>query len=409
MQSHFICDTSDLLVFSHLRWDFVFQRPQHLLSRFAGHRRVYFFEEPIFTGSKIPYLNLKMSNERVMIAVPHLPRGLTPDQQIVKLQKLVDDLVLEEQLEDYNSWYYTPMALPFSRHLKPHAILYDMMDELSTFKGAPKSLVDLEAELLEKADLVFTGGHSLFEAKQTRHKNIHPFPSSIDFNHFAKARGVVSDPEDQAHIPYPRVGFFGVIDERMDIELLREAALVRPDLQFVILGPVVKIDPESLPKADNIHYLGMKSYQQLPQYLAGWDCGMMPFALNESTRFISPTKTPEYLAAGKPVVSTRIYDVVRPYEELGLVRIADNVHEFIEHIDAGIIDCQRCRTWINKVDSFLSTMSWDLTWQKIANLEKRLVKKNKSQSKVSAPVMSHLGNRNQNYADRIVTVIGPSS
>ena len=106
----------------------------------------------------------------------------------------------------------------------------------------------------------------------------------------------------------------------MDFELLSGVARARPGWSFVMLGPVVKIDEESLPRAANIHYLGSKSYAELPRYASGWDVALLPFARNESTEFISPTKTPEYLAAGLPVVSTSIRDVVRPYQELGLVQ-----------------------------------------------------------------------------------------
>src|SRR3712207_4223372 len=201
------------------------------------------------------------------------------------------------------------------------------MDELSLFRGASQELLDLESALFSRCDLVFTGGMSLYEAKKSRHRSVHGFPSSIDFSHFSQARSIQVDPEDQAHIPHPRLGFFGVVDERMDIELLAEVADLRPDWQFVMIGPVVKIDPNSLPQRPNIHWLGGKSYADLPRYLFGWDVGFMPFALNEATRFISPTKKPEFLAAGVPVVSTPINDVVRPYGEKGLVEIGKDSFE----------------------------------------------------------------------------------
>jgi UDP-galactopyranose mutase len=242
------------------------------------------------------------------------------------------------------------------------------MDELSAFRGAPQEMKNREAELLRRADIVFTGGQSLYEAKLGRHENLHAMPSSIDYAHFAQARTYVGEPSDQAGIPHPRVGFAGVIDERMDIDLLGKIAELRPDIQFVMVGPVVKIDPASLPKYANIHYLGSKVYKQLPEYLAGWDAAMLPFAHNDSTRFISPTKTPEYLAAGLPVVSTSITDVVRPYGVQRLVRIADKAEDFARQLDDAFHIDRNDSGWAAKRDAFLAGMSWDITWTRIVRL-----------------------------------------
>ena len=167
-------------------------------------------------------------------------------------------------------------------------------------------------------------------------------------------------------IPHPRLGFFGVVDERMDLELLAAIAQAKPEWNLVIIGPCVKIDPATLPRGSNIHYLGMKTYAQLPAYLSGWDVALLPFALNESTRFISPTKTPEYLAAGCPVVSTPVRDVVRPYGERGYVAIAQTPSEFIAAIELAL--SARTSTWRDEVDRFLSQMSWDRTWSEMSHL-----------------------------------------
>ncbi len=231
------------------------------------------------------------------------------------------------------TWYYTPMMLPFSRHLdcRRHCLRRDGR----AFQNSSLRLRNcspLEQELLDRADVVFTGGSSLFEAKKDRHSNIHCFPSSVDRMHFAKARASQFEPGDQEDLPRPRLGFYGVIDERFDTELLAEVAEMRPNWSFVMVGPVVKISEDELPKRPNIHYLGGKTYAQLPSYLSGWDVALMPFAMNESTQFISPTKTPEYLAGGKPVVSTPIKDVVRHYGELEGVKIASNAKEFVERL-----------------------------------------------------------------------------
>lgn len=365
------CETTDLLVFSHLRWDFVFQRPQHLLSRHAKHRRVFYFEEPVFGMTELPRLHLRETSENVLVVIPYLPSNIEPAKMEAALTDLVDELVYEEELIDYSIWYYTPMAVPFTRHLEPRTVIFDCMDELSLFQGAPQSLIDMETELMGRADVVFTGGHSLYEAKKHRHHNIHPFPSSIDYNHFSQGRQKLVEPDDQINIPHPRIGFYGVIDERFNIELLMQMADIRQDMQFVIVGPVVKIDPRTLPKRPNIHYLGKKDYHALPLYLAGWDCAMMPFALNDSTKFISPTKTPEFLAAGKPVVSTSIKDVIHPYGHQRLVHIADKPEDFIDAIELAMEERKEAE-WVDRVDHYLRDNSWDITFMKMAEMEKKV-------------------------------------
>ena len=382
-----VCETSDLLVFSHLRWDFVFQRPQHLLSRHAKHRRVYYFEEPVFGMTDIPRLHLRETSEGVQVVVPYLPANIKHEEMESSLRDLVDELVFEEELSNMTLWYSTPVALSFSKHLESSAVIFDCMDELSLFKGAPQSLLDNEAALLKKADVVFTGGHSIYEAKKNSHHNIHPFPSSIDYKHFSQGRKNLVEPADQKDIPHPRLGFYGVIDERFDIDLLAEMAKLKPDLHFVIVGPVVKIDPETLPKSSNIHYLGKKDYHALPLYLASWDCAIMPFALNESTKFISPTKTPEFLAAGKPVVSTSIKDVINPYGTQKLVYIADTAAEFVECAQKAMDEKASDKNWIDRVDHFLSDNSWDLTFEKMANLEKEITKTNFTSETIKAPAV----------------------
>jgi len=357
-------NTVDLVCFSHLRWNFVFQRPQHLLSRFSKHTRVFFVEEPIFHDAA-EKLHINQAEGNVYVVVPHLPHGLSEKEIVAKQKTLVTELLSMMDINRYFSWYYTPMAIPFTDHLKPEMIVYDCMDELAAFKFAPIALKENEKALLGKADVVFTGGYSIYESKKNSHHNIYPFPSSIEKEHFAIARTIKKDPEDQAHIPHPRFGFFGVIDERLDIDLIAQAAELRPEWQFVIIGPVVKIDPAILPRRDNIHYLGGKNYKELPQYLSGWDVALIPFAMNESTKFISPTKTPEYLAAGIPVISTPIKDVVSPYGDNKLVHIASTAKEFVKCGDA-ILKSKRRKSWLTKVDGFLAGNSWDRTWSQMA-------------------------------------------
>ncbi len=362
---------NDLIVFSHLRWDFVFQRPQHLISRFAKKRRVFFIEEPQFhkSESDVRYLQYHRENG-IQVIVPLLPEALGPDEQTESLRDIVNQVIEDENIQDMTCWYYTPMAWPFTNHLDPAAIVFDCMDELSAFKNPPPDLLQWESELLKHADVVFTGGMSLYEAKRHRHTNIYPFPSSIDHDHFKSARSE-TEPLDQKSIPHPRLGFFGVIDERMDVELLRQISELRPKWSFVLIGPIAKIDPKSLPKNPNIYYLGKKEYSELPKYLSGWDAAFMPFAKNESTRYISPTKTPEFLAAGRPVVSTSIQDVVRPYGDEKLVSIADTAKEFVEKAEWAMREARTQPEWLLKVDEFLDGMSWDVTFGKMAALEKK--------------------------------------
>jgi len=360
-----------LLCFSHLRWNFVFQRPQHLMSRFAREMDVIYWEEPVEIGPReTAYLQVREAQDapNVRIVVPHLPQNMPEDAREAALKRLLDAHVASVR-GGLIAWYYTPMMLPFSRHLEPNVTVYDAMDELSKFKFAPTQLLDLEEELLKRADVVFTGGSSLYEAKKGRHANIHCFPSSVDRVHFLKARARQFDPADQEDLPKPRLGFYGVIDERFDTALLDQAAEMRPDWSFVMVGPVVKISEDDLPKRPNIHYLGGKTYAELPAYLSGWDVALMPFAMNESTQFISPTKTPEYLAGGKPVVSTPIKDVVRHYGHLEGVKIASTPKEFVSACeDALELSQQRGGAWLAEADLMLSATSWDTTQARMAGL-----------------------------------------
>jgi UDP-galactopyranose mutase len=357
--------TPDLICLSHLRWNFVFQRPQHLMCRFAARQRVYFVEEPLFEDVEQSSMTITESGG-VFVVVPRVPRAFTPDQASAAQRAIIDRLIASEQITRFVLWYYTPLALKFSDHLKPLATVYDCMDELSAFKHASTELPELERRLMRRADVVFTGGHALYEAKRSQHANIHALPSSVDVPHFAKARTIDVDPDDQRGVPRPRLGFFGVLDERLDIPLLAGLAAAKPEWQLMMIGPVVKIDPADLPRAANIHYLGSKSYAELPDYIAGWDLALLLFARNEATRFISPTKTPEYLAAGKPVVSTSIRDVVTPYGDRELVRIADSVADFVAACEAAMREVPEPRRV--RADVFLRGMSWDRTWRKAAGL-----------------------------------------
>jgi UDP-galactopyranose mutase len=353
----------DIVCFSHLRWNFVYQRPQHLLSRMALHFRTFFYEEPIFDAAE-PYYEITTTEEDVIVVVPHLGADANPENIILEQQQLFSKLARDHAINKFIAWIYSPVMIDVLGDLKPSLTVYDCMDELSNFKNAPPSLAAKETVLFSIADIVFTGGRSLYESKKSKHHNVHLFPSSIDRDHFINGRKQQPDPDDQKTIPRPRIGFFGVIDERMDISLLDAIAAGKPRWSFIILGPVVKIDPGTLPRQPNIFYLGSKSYKELPAYLAGWDVAMMPFALNDATKFISPTKTPEFLAAGKPVVSTAITDVVTMYGEEGLVHIAGTPGEFIEGIEKGL-ELKENLQWLKAVDRCIGKSSWDETASKM--------------------------------------------
>lgn len=352
------------------------------MGRLARNYHVHYIEEPIFEG-EASRLEITHATHGVTLIVPHLAQG-TPEEDAIALQReLLAHYFIENDITQYIFWYYTPMALTVSDHFNPALIVYDCMDELSAFKFAPPALREREKELLRRADLVFTGGYSLYEAKRNLHPEVHAFPSSIDVEHFGKARLQYADPLDQQLVPHPRIGYFGVIDERMDLALIEGVARKRPAWQIVMIGPVCKINPESLPKLPNVHYLGMKSYDELPSYISGWDIAMLPFAINEATRYISPTKTPEYLAAGRPVISTPVMDVVRQYGKDGLVNIASTANEFVTLASMELQTVDRVE-WLERVDALLSNVSWDKTWQGMMYLiTRKLMEKSRNLKNVN--------------------------
>jgi hypothetical protein len=340
------------------------------MSRLQKQTQVFFFEEPLHAEKVRPSLSVRRELNGLHVLTPVLPLGTTRPQAIEAQQLLLRAFLDEQRIDAFMAWYYTPMALEFTSELEPELTIYDCMDELSAFQGAPPDLVAMERALFGRADVVFVGGQSLYQIKRQQHKNVYCFPSSIDRAHFAAARQATSDPPDQRLFRHPRIGFFGVLDERLDRSLLAELANQHPEWSFVLLGPVVKISSDQLPQFPNVHYLGLKAYADLPRYLSGWDIAMLPFAMNASTRFISPTKTPEYLAAGKPVVSTPIRDVVEPYGRLGLVHIAATANEFAASIKSCLGGAEK--GWCERVDHLLSQTSWDRTfagmWSEITRL-----------------------------------------
>ena len=365
-----------IIVFSHLRWDFVYQRPQHLLSRLARQRPVVFVEEPM-QDPGAARLEVSEPTDGVRVLRPRTPShapGFDAEQMPVLIE-LLRDFAAAERIARPVAWFYTPLALPLAAALDPSVVVYDCMDELSLFLGAPPELLHREADLLARADLLFTGGPSLHAAKRNRHADAHCFPSSVDVEHFGAARreGALAEATDQVAIPHPRLGFYGVIDERIDFGIIDAMATAHPEWQIVMVGPVVKIDPQTLPRRPNIHYLGQRTYDELPAYLAGWDVCLLPFALNDATRFISPTKTLEYMAAERPIVSTPIADVAGPYEDI--VYLGRGPAEFITACEEALTAAEEERERrVARMRSVLSRTSWDATAEAMDRLIDRALR-----------------------------------
>jgi glycosyltransferase involved in cell wall biosynthesis len=353
-----------LIVHSHLRWDFVWQRPQQILSRFARNRSVLYVEEPVFADDVFTgTLDVTLVAPGVYRVVPRMPASLREsyDTAATHVRALLADLIgdggaLDGKFDDAVQWFYTPMAAPIMvGALGECAVVYDCMDELSQFRFAPPDIGARERQLMASADVVFTGGRRLYEAKARHHDNVHFFGCGVDSEHFGLARR--SDtviPSDIAELPKPLLGYFGVVDERLDYDLIARVADAFPTGSVVFVGPLAKVDPRELPRRSNIHWLGQRPYDALPEYVKGFDVCLMPFALNEATEFINPTKTLEYMAAGKPIVSTAIADVVRNFGPI--VRIAESNSDFVRHAhDALTIDGDR----IAKGIALAGASSWE--------------------------------------------------
>jgi glycosyltransferase involved in cell wall biosynthesis len=398
-----------LVVFSHLRWDSIVQRPQHLLSRLARRWRVVYVEEPI-AQSEHNRLEILEPAPGVQVWRPHVTGEAAGfhDDHLPALKKLVSEAVRQRGIRDYWLWFYTPMALPLAADLRPRGIVYDCMDELSHFKGAPKQLVQRENGVFKVADLVFTAGPSLYNAKRSRHPDVHCFPSSVDAPHFQQATG---EHPLHADIPRPRLGYCGVIDERINLDLLDAIAKARPEWNIVMVGPTVNIEPPQLPRRDNIHWLGQQDYDDLPRFIRGWDVGLLPFALNDATKFISPPQPLEYMACGRPSVSTSIRDVVEPYGNV--VRVADTPEGFISDIEMIMERSpEEQDEHARELAAAVAATSWDRTAAAMAELiaqADELAGSNgvfvNAQPAVDEPVAAplHLAN-----AVEAVSVIGPA-
>ncbi|TDP00258.1 MULTISPECIES: glycosyltransferase [unclassified Flavobacterium] len=352
----------DMIVFCHLRWQFVYQRPQHIISRLASNMKVLFIEEPIHNHQD----DTTSGNLMVITEKLHVLQPYTKD-----IESIID--VLPAYIKNKTipvGWFYSASFSPLLEQINFETIVYDCMDELSLFKDAPVHLINQEKYLMAHADIVFTGGKSLYESKKQLHSNVYCFPSSVDEAHFAQALNGISAAADIASLPKPIVGYYGVIDERIDLDLLHQCAKKLPDVSFVMIGPLAKIEDADLPKENNIHYLGMKSYNELPNYLKAFDIAMMPFALNDATKYISPTKTLEYMAAGKPIISTKITDVVRDYSDS--VTLIENDGEFCDAIET-LLSKNRLEMEM-EYNKILEKTSWNSTADKMESIIKKFAK-----------------------------------
>jgi len=337
---------SPLIVQSHLRWDFVWQRPQQVLSRLAATRDVLFVEEPMFSDdSAVPLLHLTQPMPRIHRAVPRLPSVLrsqsTASERLVK--HLVQEILgpagrLHSEFQNPIQWFYTPLPAPtMLGAFNEIGVVYDCMDELSQFAFAPGELVERERQLLAVADVVFTGGRRLFEAKSRLHDNVHYFGCGVDSEHFAQALSPQTPVAPALRdAPRPVLGYVGVVDERLDYDLIAYLADRMPQATIAMVGPVVKVDMAALPRRDNVVWLGQQDYADLPSFLKGFDVALMPFALNRATEYINPTKTLEYMAAGRAIVSTAVPDVVHNFTPI--VSIGGSHRSFLDAVQLAVAE-----------------------------------------------------------------------
>ncbi|MFN2646380.1 MAG: glycosyltransferase [Burkholderiales bacterium] len=331
---------SPIVVHCHLRWDFVWQRPQQIFSRLAAEQRVLFLEEPCYEGTQAT-LRLTEPQPGIVRVVPILPERMPVDDECAIVLPLVRAALerhplLAGEFDSPIQWFYSPMTAPdFIGQLGETCVVYDCMDELANFRFAPPDIQEREAFLLQHADVVFTGGQQLFEAKSRRHRNVHFYGCGVDAAHFARARSEATPvPSALAKLPRPVLGYFGVIDERLDYPLIARLAEAFPEGSVAMVGPLAKVNAAELPQAPNLHWLGQQSYAALPGFVKGFDICLMPFALNEATRYINPTKTLEYMAAGKPIVSTAVPDVVRQFSSI--VELADSREDFVRGVSRAV-------------------------------------------------------------------------
>ncbi|MDP9173420.1 MAG: family 1 glycosylhydrolase [Planctomycetota bacterium] len=396
-------DRYGILVFSHLRWGFVWQRPQQFLSRFAKKHPVLFVEEPFFDrpeGTE-PDLQFHRVMPNVVVACPHMAPSWSTNPNLPEKLREYTRYALEEMNDIDGSfdkpllWYYSPMDAAWSLgHFENRGIVYDSMDELSQFTGAPKSLVANEARLMQHADVVFAGGYELSLKKRERHGNVHFFGCGVEYSHFSLAQDPSTTvPPDIDFMNRPLLGWFGVVDERVDYGMVGEMARMRPDWSFAMVGPVVKVDPNLLPHSPNLFWLGQRDYQVLPNYCRAFDVCMMPFAINSATQYINPTKALEYFATGRPVISTPVLDVVRQYT--GLVDVVKSAGEFVDAAERAMRNPDKDR--LARATEKARQSSWEVTVKTMQDLIKSAISKNDRPSRAKVQPINEAEALNYHY------------
>jgi UDP-galactopyranose mutase len=360
-----------IVAFSPLRWTGTPHRTQQILSRLASTRRVLVIEDPIYKADTPPHWEFASPTPRLTVCRPHLPANSQKHQSSWKT--LLHQLKTSYSISNPVGWLATPLALPLLNEFSPSVILYDAIDELNCPRGTTTQWLDMENKVLSKADAVFTSGYSLYQMLRQKHSNVHCLPSSADINHFKQARTLrrmyegqtlftveSHEPEGHACLPHPRLGYCGVLDKRIDFELIDLVARTRPEWQVVLVGPLVDLKPSQLPRQPNLHYLGPRPYDQLPAYIAGWDAALMPFVCNDSTRYLNPTTTMEYMAAERLIVTTRVADVVKPY--CGIVFVGHSPNTFIVGCEEAITASETERlTQVRLMREALTLNSWQAT------------------------------------------------
>jgi UDP-galactopyranose mutase len=302
---------------SHLRHDGVWQRPHHVLARLGLRVPVLYVEEQLGSGDDHDTLEPLKAFD----VLRPLRRAPAPGIDGATLAAVRAWCGRRRPLV----WLYSPMLLALADAFDTAPLVYDCMDDLAAFAFAPPEMRAREAELLARAGVVFAGGRSLFARRAGQARHLVLAPSGVEFERFAQAAAGPPHPA-LAGLSRPVFGYFGVLDERIDLATV--AALGDTIGTTVMIGPVAKIDSASLPRGPRLRYPGQVDYGELPRFLAGFDVAIMPFALNAATASISPTKTPEYLAGARPVVSTPIADVIADYGTA--VRFAATPSEFAE-------------------------------------------------------------------------------
>lgn len=361
----------DVVCLSHLPWDLALERPHQVMRRFARDRHVFFVEEPRATDAELRTV-MRTAEPNVHVVSLGVPADMAPGDVEIAYRRCVASLA--SSTERPLLWVYSPASVHAARDLDASLVVYDCVADHAARSEATPEVRAAEAELLARADLVFTAGTSLFESKRGRNVSTYPLPSSVDAEHFAHAasareRGDHRDASELAGVPGPRIGFLGPIDDRVDLALVDRLAAARPDVQIVLLGALVGVTTWDLPDRPNVHWLGAKTYHELPEHVASWDAAMIPFRDDAATRRSEPSGLLACLAANKAVVSTPA-DEVMPYAERGVVKVV-HADRFVAGVDEALRDARDVVvTAVRRLacEGVLARTSWDRTYQAMRRL-----------------------------------------